>query len=338
MAEPQLKKKVTLIGRLDTPIILSKPLVKKGACWIKVIGDRNGEKKPLLTSFSKLVKGESRAPTVLHAYRGFVQVSCVGYNTEKLLTKISSFMTNRFLGSYSSEGFGRVKWLECKIESFIHTKANQRKEFKIRKGLGVNYPEKLLKLLKVLMLHDFVHTERHPSKIYQELQIEDEEIRTACVNHHNGAEHTNALLPILQYYDRLASSISRKKRFKVPSRYNRENGEIDFKLLKQDLEQVQHSPYRLYNYIYHSKELERIVESMDYGISSLRNHLLLMVNLAINDYYKKRLKISKGTISLSASKREELDTAMDAEMHSSLTMSNADSERATTSKKRRLGT
>ena len=77
---------------------------------------------------------------------------------------------------------------------------------------------------------------------------------------------------------------------------------------------------------------------MDYGINSLRNHLLLMVNLAINDYYKKRLKISKGTISLSACKREELDTAMDAEMHSSLTMSNADSERATTSKKRRLGT
>lgn len=101
---------------------------------------------------------------------------------------------------------------------------------------------------------------------------------------------------------------------------------------------MQDSAYKLYNYIYQSKELTRIVESTDYGFTNLRNHLLLMVNLAINDSYNERLNIINGTISLSVSNRDELVTTKDAEMHSSLTMSNANSERATTSKKRRLGT
>ncbi len=188
------------------------------------------------------------------------------------------------------------------------------------------------------MLHDFIHTKKHPSKIYQQINIEDKEIREACNNHHNGEESINALLPIVKHYDRLASSISRKKRFKSTSRYDWENGEIDFKLLKQELEQVQHSPYQLYSYIYQSKKLGRIVEAMDYGNNSLKKHLLLMVNLAINDFYDEKLKISDDTISLSASDQDALVTATDAEMHAFLTMSNANSERATTSKKRRLGT
>ena len=61
-----------------------------------------------------------------------------------------------------------------------------------------------------------------------------------------------------------------------------------------------------------------------------------MLNLAINDYYDKKLKITNGTISLSASGREELETAKDAEKRSFPDHDTADSERATTSKKRRL--
>jgi len=72
-----------------------------------------------------------------------------------------------------------------------------------------------------------------------------------------------------------------------------------------------------------------------------------MVNLAINDYYSKNLILSNNkfkisnvkSVSLSASECEvSQSNAMDAEMHHSLTMSNANSKRATTSKKRRLGT
>lgn len=200
------------------------------------------------------------------------------------------------------------------------------------------------------MLHDFVHTEKHQSKIYQQITIEDEEIRDACFNHHNGEESKNKLLPLVKHYDRLASFVCRKKPFKAISRYNWEKGEIDFKRLANELEQIQHSTYKLYQYIYHSKELKRVVESMEYGRNSLRNHLLMMVNLVINDFCANKITITNGKIttkrnnnlekiSISTSESEENhDTVKDAKMHRSLTMSNALSERATTSKTRRLGT
>lgn len=61
---------------------------------------------------------------------------------------------------------------------------------------------------------------------------------------------------------------------------------------------------KLYPYIPNSQELYRIVELMRFGKNSLRNHLLIMVNLAINDYYDEKLKIAKGNISLLVSGRE----------------------------------
>ncbi len=79
------------------------------------------------------------------------------------------------------------------------------------------------------------------------------------------------------------------------------------KLLKPSL-----FPY----YFGYSKKLERIVESITYGTTSLGSHLFAMLNLAINDSYNKRLKITKRIISLSVSNREELDTINDVEMYS----------------------
>jgi len=146
LAEVQLKKKVTLIGRLETPMVSSKPFIKKGEYWIKVVKDLENDKFSPITSVSKLVKGEWRKPTILRAYQGFILVSCVGTNEEKLYAKISSFMTKRFIGGYSSEGFGRIKWLESHIETLTPRKVQQRKKFKIRKGLGINYPQQLQKL------------------------------------------------------------------------------------------------------------------------------------------------------------------------------------------------
>ncbi|NPE09130.1 MAG: hypothetical protein GNW80_12670 [Asgard group archaeon] len=149
--------------------------------------------------------------------------------------------------------------------------------------------------------------------------------------------------------DILASLICRKKPYKRIGRYDKEKGEIDFQQLAQAIEQNQHSAFKLYNYIYQSKELRRLVESLNYGHNSLRNHLLMMVNLAINDYYSGKLTIKnekitikrknyKGKVSQSAKHKEEVFIHVkDAETHLSLTMNNADSERATTSKKRRLG-
>jgi hypothetical protein len=83
-----------------------------------------------------------------------------------------------------------------------------------------------------------------------------------------------------------------------------QNGKIDFEQLKKEIEKRQNSAFKLYQFIWQSKELKRIVESMNFGKNSLRNHLLLMVNLAINDWREGKLEINDGTykkISQSAS-------------------------------------
>jgi hypothetical protein len=95
------------------------------------------------------------------------------------------------------------------------------------------------------------------------------------------------LLSVLQYYDRISSSISRKFRFTTQSRYRvSEIEKIDFQALARDLEKRQHSLYALYTYVRKSHELQKVNEALSYGFSSLKNHLLLMVNLYISDLRK----------------------------------------------------
>ncbi len=53
--------------------------------------------------------------------------------------------------------------------------------------------------------------------------------------------------------------------------------------------------FRLQTLSIHSpiKEYKRVVEAINYGRNSLRNHLSIMVNLAIESYYAKKLIIEK---------------------------------------------
>lgn len=365
------KKVATLIGRLTSPIIVSKTTYWKHRCKVKVVGDPKTDQEPIFTPLGKLVYGERDYPTILKGFRGFVKISFVGKSEEQLRKKLEQFLQKRFLGTKTTEGFGRVVWESCEIQGFtqkaitvfiklseecpqckkktvIYEKIAKRKQcttchqtwyykkLKIRAGIRADYPKELQKLLIALMLHDFVHTEKHHSKIFQEIIINEEEIADACKRHHQQARGENKYQILVQYYDRLASRISRKKPLHTIFRYNKLQGLIDFKQLKQEIEERQTNHVKLYSYIHNSKELKRLVEALDYGKNPLRNHLLIMVNIAINDYYSKRLKVNKGNISLSASVRGKLDTAMDAERHSFTDHDNANSESPTNSKKRRL--
>ncbi|MHA1125681.1 MAG: hypothetical protein ACTSQX_08650 [Candidatus Heimdallarchaeota archaeon] len=330
----------TLEGKLITPLLSTTPFFKKNGCWIKIVKDLTTEKRPRRSYVGKLVKGERNAPNTLKAFRGFVKVTCVDGNEESGKEKIKRVLVLDNLGTKRNQGYGRIQWTNYKTELYERETITPKKKFKIRKGFGPNYPERLQKLLIALMLHDFVHTEKHPSKIYQQITIENEEIREACLNHHK-KKSNNELQPIIKYYDNYAALIRRKIPMQTISRYDHDNGTIDFQKLVQEIEERQHSAYKLYNYIYQSKELERVVESMGYAKNSLRNHLLLMVNLAINGVYMGTLKIVNGKIiltekkriSASVTKKEELLSTTDAEMHQSLIMNNADSESATSSVK-----
>ncbi len=292
MEKLQLEKKIiTLTGRLETPFITPKPFMRKKQCWIKVVRGLEEDKYPTFSPLGKLVKGERKAPNILNGYRGFVKITSVDQSVTKLRKRIDSFIQKRFLGQYTKEGFGRITWIDCSISNYEPKAISKRKKLKIRKGLGCNYPKPLQRLLIALMLHDFVHTELHPSKIYQQITIKDEEIREACLNHHNKEMNGNQLIKLINRFDSIASYITRKKPLKAKARYDFDNGEIDFKQLAEEIEKRSQSAYKLYNFIYYSEELKRTVEAMDFKKSSLRSHLLLMVNLAINEYYMGTLKI-----------------------------------------------
>ncbi|MBN1329343.1 MAG: hypothetical protein JXA54_07710 [Candidatus Heimdallarchaeota archaeon] len=327
----------TLEGIIITPIITTKPILKKGPVWIEIMGDKQFTKKPQKSYIGQLVKGEREAPIIQRGYRGYVRVTCLDEDASRAKATIKKYLAKDFLGKNTTDGFGKIQWFQYREEIYQKPQPiSKRKKLKIRKGLGTSYPEQLEQLLIALIFHDFVHTEKHLSKIYQEIAIEDSVIQEACKNHHNGEENNNQLLPIIKYYDGLAAFITRKSQSKRTNRYDWENGEIDFKQLAKELEQKQESAVKLYNYIYNSRELVRIVEAINYGKNSLRNHLLLMVNLAINDYYKGKITITKGKISLSARKREELGTARDAETQSFSDQENTDLKSPTNSRNKEV--
>jgi hypothetical protein len=104
----------------------------------------------------------------------------------------------------------------------VGQKPKKYKKLKFRKGLAPHYPKKLDRLIRALLLHDFVHTEKHLSKIYEEIDIEDQKIREVCQNHHKCIPGDDFLLT-LQYYDGLASYIAQKKPFRSHSRYKNDD-------------------------------------------------------------------------------------------------------------------
>ncbi len=283
-------KLYTLEGKLLSPLVTSTTLIKKGKIWIRVLRDLKTNEKPFVSYIGKLVKGIRKSPNQEKSYRGFIRVTVVDHNDLRAKKYISNYLKRDYIGKRVNEGFGKVKWLFYSVKEYQKTSSiPKNKKFKIRKGLGPNCPKELQRLLIALMLHDFVKTEKHPSKIFKEITIEDKEIREACLNHHNGTKGNNTLLPLVKYFDQMAACICRKSVYKTKGRYDYENGLIDFTRITKEIEERQHSAYKLYNYIYQSKELKRIVESMTFGGKSLRIHLLLMVNLAINSYYNKWL-------------------------------------------------
>ncbi|WP_048091432.1 hypothetical protein [Geoglobus acetivorans] len=124
-------------------------------------------------------------------------------------------------------------------------------------------------------------TSKHQSKIYCDVEIKDERVRWLCKNHHENFDDPE--LEIIQKYDRWAAAVERRIRFKTFSRYNlTAKSKIDFEKLKKEIESRQYSAYALYSFVYNSKELEVIAEDMDYGFTSLRRHLLVMVNLYLS--------------------------------------------------------
>ncbi len=318
-----LKGRLRLIGVLISPIIVNRYTFYVKGCKVTISKESKERESgyfpaPLRRSYTRLTKGERRVPITRRGYKGYIIVDFPGLDAQAA-KRLQWFLEQDALGSFKNDGMGKVMWRIVKTVTPVK-KAQPFKKFRIREGLG-SYPEPVMKAITALLLHDLVHTEKHQSKIYQEVKIEDEEIWRACKNHHNNETKGNWLVPIIKKYDQLAAIITRRhldQQLERIERYDKENGIIDFKQLAEEIEDRQNNPHQLYKYIKDSFEFERITEAIQFSKDNLKRHLLLSVNLLLNDYNKGKIKIEKNKIKLISPSEKNVDestSSSDAEMH-----------------------
>lgn len=145
------------------------------------------------------------------------------------------------------------------------------------------------KFLENALLHYFFHSSIHKSKIYVESGLDDLELTNLLRQHHEKSD--NAIIKLFPKYDQIAAMITRKIRSPRTNRYNwyaKEN--INFVALKDEIKEVASHVWKLYEYIFYNRELTMLTESLEHGYTSLRNHLLIIANLIVQDFHQGRLK------------------------------------------------
>lgn len=215
-------------------------------------------------------------------YLGTLQVTYTCKTKAQAKQKLNKLLNIETIGRFSSEGMGQIQWVAGRFHKDMSLRLQRRfPKVRIRQGLPQYLPQHALRLIRYGLLHDFVHTSRHQSKIYVEPQIEELDLLR---RHHDPTDDT--FIQQFQRYDRLASRITRQIKSPRQNRYNwRSTRTIDFeKLAKEIAEVANKSVWKLYHYIYESKALARLNESLQFGHTSLRRHLLLISNLIVQDF------------------------------------------------------
>lgn len=295
-----------LIGHTSTPIV--KP--KAEFCWkgtlvrishtlistpdhLSTIYTR----PPLRRYYGKLTVGKPSFLYVYRCYYGYVYVIFPVRTPRAGARKLKYLLQHDQMGRFAQEGMGRVRWLGGFFTATLPPKPPRPPKLRIRKGMPPDLPESIKKLLTLAILHDLVHCNRHQSKLMSEVQIQDEELRRLAKSHH--ALTMNPLLLTLQKYDRIAARITRKHWSPIKTRYSwRANKKVDVQHLVRQIEAHQDNILTLYKIIKASKELDLLNESLEYGHSSLRQHLLIIANLIVTDWLKERLTLSAAGITV----------------------------------------
>ncbi len=267
---------ITLKGQIITPIITKKTTFELEDCKAVII-------KPKRRYITKSNKERRIYPFSFIGYLGTIILTFYCRTWKEANAKLAELLTINNIGRFWSEGLGKVEWVGGNIgKSVKYHKKPYYSPVKIRKGLPHAFPKDIKQLLRYAMLHDFVHTPKHKSKIYIEIQVKDvQELK----KHHDLTQ--DKLIQLFQKYDRIAASMTRKIRSPRKNRYTWEAlGKVDFNQLKQNIEKVENNIWRLYKYIYESKELQALNESLNHGHSSLHQHILLIVNMIVQNYLK----------------------------------------------------
>lgn len=283
---------IRLLGKIETPIV-SKKNYKLGNFKIAIASkDYLEDVNRPYESYSKprfygkcksyLKNGEeSSRPFNFMCHMGFIHLDFLG--DKKDILEIAK--TKQF-GRFKNEGMGRVRWEKYKV--FDHNQFDTIKleieDIKLKKINLKEIPEEMYPLLTAGLIHDFVLIpKKHPSKLGNfSINIKDENVDWLVENHH--AKTKNLQLRRLQKADRLASIINRKHMQPVKSQFGFGKRVLDKKEIFEVVENVEsrlNNFEELYEYIWKEERLDNFVESQKFGLSSLRKHLLLTVQLML---------------------------------------------------------
>ncbi|MFX0094504.1 MAG: hypothetical protein ACFFBD_22405 [Candidatus Hodarchaeota archaeon] len=273
---------LVLRGHTVTPIITKQTQFHLLGCRFRI-------KHPRRRHICKINTGKPMYPYSLIGFVGELEVWYQCSTEQQAEWKLTQLLEIDYIGRYASEGMGEIRWNEAELtEKHFERQRDRRLKLRIRKGLPHNLPPEVQQLLRYALLHDFVHTEKHNSKIYVELDLPDLEYL-----HQHHSETPDSFIRTFQKYDRLAAGLTRKIRAPRTSRYTWESQTtIDFDRLAQEISAVHTHIWKLYEYIYQSDELGQVNESLEYGHSSLRTHLSVIVNLIVRDYQKHHLNLA----------------------------------------------
>ena len=270
---------VTIKAKIITPIITKSTVFKVEDCRALIL---NPKKRHITKSHKEL----RIYPYSFTGYLGILQLTFKTNSFKETKKKIQDLLSIASIGRLSNEGMGRIKWINGKVNQRIRTNNKTYSKVRIRKNLPHHSPEEVKELLRYALLHDFAHISKHRSKIYLEPDILGlEELR----KHHDKTE--SKIILLFQKYDGLSASRTRVNRSPRKTRYTWSSVELfDFKRIANEIKEVSGNIWKLYSYIYESQELEQLNESLYFGHSSLRIHLLLIANLIVRDFLKGNLR------------------------------------------------
>lgn len=272
-------------GRLITPIITKKSQFIIKGCKVTI-------NQPRQRHYTKINASIPMYPYSFICYLGNIRLEYRHSSIYKINHKINEILETTHIGKFQAEGLGEVEWISGHIEKHntsLH-KPERKQKLRIRKGMPLDLSSDQQELLQYALLHDFFKTDIHKSKIYTEPPLDDTNLVKRLRRHHEKTD--DSIISTFQVYDQWAAMITRKIRSPITSRYTwqakKMARKIDFNKLAQEIKEVSTNIWTLYSYIYNSKELKLLNESMNHGHTTLRNHLIVIANLIVQDFNLKR--------------------------------------------------
>ncbi|MFQ5978384.1 MAG: hypothetical protein ACE5OZ_09670 [Candidatus Heimdallarchaeota archaeon] len=268
---------VVLEGRIKTPLIIPKTSFFVEGCKARI-------EEPRRRWINKINTGKPMFPYSFKAYLGKLVLTRRVRNRTAAKKILTDLLEIDAIGKLTNEGMGTIQWLGGELKTGASERGKVRRRLKIRNGLP-RLPLDVLKLIQYGLLHDFYANSHHKSKIYAEPELDDPELIELLRDHHT-KEPASELVQQFKKYDQLAAMITRKIRSPKANRYTwSSKSTIGFEQLANNIVEANNKGvWALYKFIYNSKELDQLNESFEFGHSSLKQHLLIIANLIVQDF------------------------------------------------------